>query len=137
MPVPGLRLRISLAASMPSRWKVGRHADVGDDHLGLVLGGAGDQLVVVGGLADDLEVGLTGEQRPHAGAHDQVVVGQDHGDHAVGHGHHRATIQADDGEGAAMRPGGGASPTLRGQSAPLGPTARQRMVDAAKARSVR
>ena len=47
----------------------GRHADVGDDDLGLGLGGAGDQLVVVGGDADDLEVGLrsrAGPGRPRA-----------------------------------------------------------------------
>ena len=62
-----------------------RHADVADDDLGLVLGGRRQQLGVVGRLADDLDVGLAGQQRPHARAHEEVVVGQDHRDHAVGH----------------------------------------------------
>ena len=38
MPVPGWRLRISLAASMPSSLEGRRHADVGHDHLRLRLG---------------------------------------------------------------------------------------------------
>ena len=59
-----------------------RHADVGDTTWGVGRLGAGDQLVVVGGHADDLEVGLEREQGPHALADDQVVVGQEHGDHA-------------------------------------------------------
>ena len=79
-PVPGWRLRISLAASMPSFWKFGRHADVGDHHLRLGLVGARDQLVVVGGDADDLDVGLDREQGTHALANEQVVVGQEHRD---------------------------------------------------------
>ena len=65
---------------MPSRWKVGRHADVGDEHLRRGGLGAGDQLVVVAGGPDDLEVGLDREQRPHALADDHVVVGEEDGD---------------------------------------------------------
>ena len=80
MPVPGWRLRTWRAASMPSRWKVGRHPDVGHHHLGVGLLGGRHQLVVVGGDADHLEVGLEPEQGPHALAHQHVVVGQHHGD---------------------------------------------------------
>ena len=76
MPVPGVRWRISLAASMPSRWKRRRHADVGHHHLRHELGGSGDQLGVVGRLAHHLDVGLAGEQGPDARAHEQVVVGR-------------------------------------------------------------
>ena len=61
-PVPGWRLRISLAASMPSREKFGRHPDVGHDHLRLRRFGPGDELVVVGALADDFDVVLELEQ---------------------------------------------------------------------------
>ena len=58
----------------------GRHADVGHEHLGRGGGGARDQLVVVAGGPDDLEVGLDREQRPHALADDDVVVGEEDGD---------------------------------------------------------
>ena len=37
-------------------------------------------------MPDDLEVGLEREQRPHALAHDHVVVGEEHRDAAVPHG---------------------------------------------------
>ena len=65
---------------MPFALEGRRHADVGDEHLGRGRLGAGDQLVVVAGDADDLEVGLDGEERAHALAHDHVVVGEEDGD---------------------------------------------------------
>ena len=61
--------------------EVRRHPDVGHDHVGLGLVRARDQAVEVLGDADDLEIGLQGEQRPHAFAHQQRVVGEEHGDH--------------------------------------------------------
>ena len=57
-----------------------RHADVGHDHLGGGRLGPADQLVVVGGRPDHLEIGFEGEQRPHALPDQQVVVGEEHGD---------------------------------------------------------
>ena len=65
-----------------------RHADVGDDHLGRGGFGAGDEAVVVVGGSHDLEIGLEAEQRPHALAHDHVVVGEEHGDPAIRHAAH-------------------------------------------------
>ena len=62
-----------------------RHADVGHEHLRRGGLGTRDQAVVVVGGADDLEVGLQAEQRPHAFAHDDVVVGEEHGDPAIRH----------------------------------------------------
>ena len=61
------------------------HANVGDEHLRRGLGGAGDQLVVVGGDTHDLEVGLDAEHRPHALADDDVVVGQEDRDPVAPH----------------------------------------------------
>ena len=58
MPVPGWRLRISLAASMPSRWKFGGMRMSVTTTFGASALGAGDEPVVVLGHADDLEVGL-------------------------------------------------------------------------------
>jgi hypothetical protein len=52
-----------------------RHADVSHDHLGGGRLGPPDQLVVVGGRPDHLEIGFESEQRPHALPHQQVVVG--------------------------------------------------------------
>ena len=47
---------------------------------GAAASAPGDQLVVVAGGPDDLEVGLHREQRPHALADDDVVVGEEHRD---------------------------------------------------------
>ena len=68
---------------MPSSWKVGRHADVGHEHLWPRGVGGRQQLVEVGRRADDLQVALESEQRPDAFAHQQVVVGQQHRDRPV------------------------------------------------------
>jgi hypothetical protein len=54
-----------------------RHPDVGHEHLRRGRFGARDQLVVVAGRADDLEVGFHREQRADALAHDHVVVGEE------------------------------------------------------------
>ena len=56
--------------------EVGWHADVGDHHLGQVLGGSGEELVVVARNADDLDVAGDGEQRANPLADDEVVVRQ-------------------------------------------------------------
>jgi len=57
-----------------------RHPDVGDDDLWLVGLGARDQLVVVGGLADDVDVVLELQERLDTLADDQIVVGEKHRD---------------------------------------------------------
>ncbi len=62
------------------RW----HADIGHDNLGNVLGGAREQLVVVAGDPDDLEVPGDGEQGPDTFSNDEVVVRQDDADHRLG-----------------------------------------------------
>jgi hypothetical protein len=57
-----------------------RHADVGDDHLGRELLRAGDQLVIVAGHADDVNVFGHAQERAQPFTHDQAVVGQEHAD---------------------------------------------------------
>src|SRR5690348_14053568 len=69
----------------PLPLEVGRHPDVGDDHLGRRLLCPGHQGVVVAGDADHLHVLGGADQGPDALTDDQVVVGQEHGDLAVGH----------------------------------------------------
>ena len=101
-----------------------RHADVADDHLGLVLGGRGQQLGMVGGLADDLDVGLAAQERVDARAHEEVVVGQHHRDHAVGHGVHPVTPDGS-GRGGSHAPRGRGSPTPAMPGSPLGGVARR------------
>ena len=61
---------------MPSRSKGRRHPDIGDDHLRVGLFRRGNQLVVVGGHPDYLEIGFQREQGPDALAHEDVVIGQ-------------------------------------------------------------
>ena len=67
-----------------------RHPDVGDEDLGLQRGGTLDDLVVVRGHPDDLEVRVPLDQGADTLADDEVVVGQEHRDRArssrfVGH----------------------------------------------------
>ena len=105
---------------MPSPLEGGRHADVGDHHLGVGLGGAVDELVVVGGDAHDLDVGLEAEQGTHALAHDQVVVGQEHGDAPVGHGSIWPKPARPDWRGGSHAGRGWCQPHPRRLAAPLG-----------------
>ena len=58
-------------AAMPSST---RHPDVHQRHVGPQPGDHLDGLLAVGRLADDLEVGLGGEQRAEPGAHHALVV---------------------------------------------------------------
>ena len=57
-----------------------RHADVHQDHVRAELAGEADSLGAVGGLADDREVGLRGEQGAEAFAHHRLVVSDQAGD---------------------------------------------------------
>ena len=68
----------------PLALEVRRHADVGHDHVGVQLGGAGDEAVVVLGDANHLDVGIARQHRPHALADDRTVVGQEHRDRPHG-----------------------------------------------------
>ena len=103
-------LRSSFAASMPSCWKLGGMRMSVTSTWGAASVGAGEQLVVVAGDADDLEVGLDRQQRAHALADDHVVVGQEHGDpHVVQH--HRSA--AGTGKVVRARSGGGAATPRR------------------------
>ena len=52
-----------------------RHPDVHQHHVGVLAGGEGDGLGAVARLADDLDVGLTGEQHREPAAHERLVVG--------------------------------------------------------------
>ena len=81
--------------------------------------GARDQLVVVAGDADDLEVGLHAQQRPDAFADDHVVVGEEDGDR------HLCTLSvvAAPGKVARAHPGGGAITPTGPTGAPLGDAA--------------
>ena len=65
-----------------------RHADVHHDDVGLEALGDLDALLAVGGLADDLDVGLVLEDHPEPGPHQLLVVDQDHPDRG-GHRVHR------------------------------------------------
>ena len=86
------------------------HADVGDQHLGLRLGRARDQLVVVGRRAHDLEVGLERQHRPHPLADDHAVVRQEDRD-APPFGHAAMWPQtAHSRKGAASTGPGGVTP---------------------------
>ena len=76
----GVALADLLAAVDALVLEVRRHADVGDDHLRGGRVGARDQPVVVLGDANDLQVGLALEHRPHALADDDAVVGEEHRD---------------------------------------------------------
>ena len=78
MPVPGWRLRTSLAASIPSREKVRGHANVGDDDVRIGRLRSSDESVEVGGLPDDFQILFEIEQRLDAFPHDEVVVGEKH-----------------------------------------------------------
>ena len=79
-PVPGWRLRTSLAASMPSRLNDGGIRMSVTRTWGSQRAGTLDDLVVVGRHPDDPEVLVPLDQGPHALADDEVVVGQEHGD---------------------------------------------------------
>ena len=125
--MPGWRLRTSLAASMPSFWKVGGMRMSVTTTCGRRPSAPGDQLVVVLGHADDLEVGLEAEQRPHALADEQVVVGEEHGDAPDGHG----SIRPQSGG-----PGKGASPAPARGLAPLGHNRSGRVPQARSSRGV-
>ena len=57
-----------------------RHPDVHQHHVGVLAGGEGDGLGAVARLADDLDVGLAGEQHREAAAHEHLVVGDHHPD---------------------------------------------------------
>ena len=61
-----------------------RHADVHQHDVGALAGHERHRLGAVGGLTDDLDVGLTVEQHREAAAHERLVVGDDHPDrHSV------------------------------------------------------
>ena len=75
--MPGQRWRTSRAASIPSRWKVGRHADVGDQHVGLAWPPPPPPARRSPRPRRPPEVGLPLEQGPDALPDDHVVVGQE------------------------------------------------------------
>ena len=68
---------------MPSRWKVGGMRMSVTTTCGWVASAPRDQLVVVGGDPDDLQVAFGLEQRAHALADDEVVVGEEHSDRSA------------------------------------------------------
>ena len=63
-----------------------RHADVHQHDVGEQFGRERDRLGAVAGLADDFDVVLGVEQGAEPGAHQHLVVGEQHADR---HGHHR------------------------------------------------
>ena len=92
--------------------EVGGHPDVGHHHLGGELAGPVDELVVVGGGAHDLDVGLERQQGPHSFSHDEVVVGEEDADGGPGH----APIwpgRGATGQGCAPPPARGCQPVCR------------------------
>ena len=69
----------------PFPLKVGRHADVGHDHLRCQPLGAGDEAVVVAGHPDHLQVRGGPDQGADALPDDQVVIRQEHGNLVIQH----------------------------------------------------
>ena len=82
-PVPGVALADLLGRVDPLAVERRRHADVGDEDLRLGRVGAGDRLVVVRADPDDAEVVVALDERAHALADDEVVVGEEDRDGAV------------------------------------------------------
>ncbi|MCO5614894.1 hypothetical protein L7F22_069179 [Adiantum nelumboides] len=74
---------LRVAGDLPGRGDaVGAgHADVHEDDVRVVLAGRGDGLCAVGGLGDDVQVGLRAEQRAEPGADERLVVGEQDPDH--------------------------------------------------------
>ena len=62
------------------------HLDVHQHHVGLAPAREIDRRRPVPGLADDLDAGLRLEDRAEAGAHERLIVGDEHAD---GHEAHR------------------------------------------------
>ena len=74
-PVPGWRLANLFRRLDAFVLKARRHADVGDDNLGLHRIGALDQLVVVRSHAHDLEIGLPREEGLDTLPDDRRIIG--------------------------------------------------------------
>ena len=72
----GMLVADRVRAVDPLQLERGRHLDVGHHHVGRVLGGGGQQAGRVLGDPDDLDVVVGIEQRPHALAHEDVVLSQ-------------------------------------------------------------
>jgi hypothetical protein len=66
-----------------------RHLEVHEHDVRLVPRRQRDRLLAVGGERDDLDTGRRGEQAAEAGAHDLVVVGDQHADREGLRGLHR------------------------------------------------
>ena len=99
MPVPGWRLRMSLHASMPSRWKLGGMRMSLTTTFGAADSGPVDKPVVVLRLTDDLEIMVTREHGLDPFADEDAVVGDEDRDcsHVVDstpHGCRRARARA-------------------------------------------
>src|SRR5437868_4022044 len=62
-----------------------RHPDIRDDDMGMRLGRAGDQLVVVARHAHDFDVVGEAEERANPLPHDEVVIGEENSDPSVRH----------------------------------------------------
>ena len=60
-----------------------RHADVQQAHVRAQLARECDGLPSVGGLTDDLDVGLAGQDRGEPNADDALVIGDEHADRHV------------------------------------------------------
>ncbi len=73
---PGVALADLLGGVDPFALEVRWHPDVADDDVRLRRAGAGDESVEVFGHSDDLDIGVTGEQRSNALADDDAVVGE-------------------------------------------------------------
>ena len=54
------------------------HGDVHQHHVGLQARDLLDDLAAAAGLADDLNIGMTFQQQPDAGAHQRVIVSDQH-----------------------------------------------------------
>jgi hypothetical protein len=75
-----LRVSSCRVASIPSRFD----ADVHEHDVGIRLRGAGDGLLAIRRLADDLDVRLGVEDQAKAGADERLVVDEQNPDHAAG-----------------------------------------------------
>src|SRR5205823_4361351 len=75
----------SISHDSPSRFEAinAGHTDVHQHHVGSRLPSPADGLLAVGRLSDDLDIGGRTEKHLEPGAHERLIVGQQHPDHEM------------------------------------------------------
>src|SRR5207248_3211349 len=75
----------SISHDSPSRFETinAGHTDVHQHHVGALLSSPADGLLAVGRLSHDLDIGGRTEKHLEPGAHERLIVGQQHPDHEM------------------------------------------------------